>query len=100
MRLFGLAVLTLGLLVAGCSSPSVGEPAASCTELRTSWEEAGGPRANYAVQVRTVERVTELGGEADAGDRVACAALFDAAYRAANCSAPDVRPEFRSCAGE
>lgn len=99
MRLLGLAVLTLGLLVVGCSSPSLSEPASSCEELRTSWEDAGGPRANYAVQVTTVERATELSGEADAGDRVACAALFDAAYRAANCSAPDVRPEFRSCSG-
>ena len=91
--------IALGLLIAGCSTPSAQEPAGSCDELRTVWEDAGGPIANYSVQVTTVERVTELGAEADPDERIACADLFDAAYTAANCSAPDLRPEFRSCPG-
>jgi hypothetical protein len=90
--------VALALVLAGCSSASIEEPA-SCGELRTAWEDAGGPIANYSVQVRTVERVTELGGSNDAGhgERAACAGLFDDALTAANCTAPDVRPEFRTC---
>jgi len=99
LRLLCAAGVAFGLLLAGCSSPSVEEPARNCTELRTAWEDAGGPRANYSVHVTTVERVAELGADADAGERAACANLFDAAYTAANCSAPDLRPEFRSCPG-
>lgn len=99
VRLLCAAGVAFGLLLAGCATPAAEEPAGSCSELRAAWEDAGGPAANYSVQVTTVERVSELGADADAGERVACADLFDDAYTAANCSAPDLRPEFRSCPG-
>jgi hypothetical protein len=94
-----IAGVALALVLAGCSSASIEEPA-SCGELRSAWEDAGGPVANYSVQVRTVERVTELGGNGETGpeERATCAGLFDDAYAAANCTAPDVRPEYRYCA--
>jgi hypothetical protein len=90
--------MALAVLIVGCSSASIEEPD-SCGELRSVWEDAGGPVANYSVQVRTVERVTELGRNIDAGheERAACSGLFDDALTAANCTAPDVRPEFRTC---
>ncbi len=99
VRVLFAAVVALGLFVAGCSNPSIEDPAGSCGELRTAWEDAGGPVANYSIQVTTVERATELRADADGGERIACADLFNAAYTAANCSAPDLRPEFRSCPG-
>lgn len=99
LRLLWTAAFALALFVAGCSNPSIEEPAGSCGELRTTWEDAGGPIANYSVQVTTVERATELRADDDVAERVACADLLNAAYTAANCSAPDLRPEFRSCPG-
>lgn len=93
-----IAGVALTLVLAGCSSASI-EETASCGELRSAWEDAGGPVANYSVQVRTVERVTELGGNGETGqeERATCAGLFDDAYAAANCTAPDLHPEHRYC---
>lgn len=93
-----ISVVVFGFLAASCAAAPVEEPA-SCDELRRAWEEAGGPVANYSTQVRTVELVTELGGRGGPpAERVTCATLFDAAYTAATCSAPDTPPAFRSCA--
>ncbi len=92
-----VAGAALGLLVTACGAASI-EDTASCGELRSAWEDAGGPVANYSIQVRTVERVTELGaGDLPRDEALTCHVLFDDALAAAGCSAPDTPPAFRSC---
>ena len=94
-----VAAAVLGLLASGCAAAASAEEPASCVELREAWEEAGGPSANYAVQVWTVEQVTQLVGASDLTlfYSFSCNVLFDDAYSAASCSAPDIPPAFRSC---
>jgi hypothetical protein len=94
-----IVAAVVGLIATGCGAAPVETPS-SCGELRAAWEAAGGPDANYAMQVRTVERANQLGASSvSRDDAVTCDVLFDEAYLAASCSAPDVPPAFRSCSG-